>query len=153
MRVTTCFIVTTSFLRTVAARSERDCRIHGVTRLSASLGYIPSNSGGRRCPWLVSVDSGQTVKLTTLALRSPSAAGKDAGKSLCRRIGRVREASGPAVDLDSCGGAGGETVVYTSTSNVVRVTLFPLDDVTEHPFLLKYQGNCHVLLQHWWVDG
>ena len=137
MQVCLCVLsLQTRFPETAATSSGHGCGRHGVAHLSGIHGYIASNGG--LCTWTITVDRGQTIRLTTVAFH-PAASNAD-GERRCYRMGSVLEETGRPIEIQACGGKGGERKVYVSTTHVLRVKVYSHQLAALDPFLLKYEG-------------
>ena len=55
-------------------------------------------------------------------------------------MGSVLEETGRPIEIQACGGKGGERKVYVSTTHLLRVKVYSHQLAALDPFLLKYEG-------------
>lgn len=107
--------------------------------------------GSSKCPWLIEVQSGQTINITLLdfAMEQRGAApgaglgvGSDSfvSQDPCFRYAVVKEAPNPK-PVPVCGGRGRNQLVYSSVTNVVEVHIVSPEVFSRKgQFVLYYEG-------------
>jgi len=137
------------------------CSKVGNAKLTMQSAYIGSvvtaesqtaaSCGSSRCPWVIEVQSGQTINITLydFAMEQRGAApGTSVGASEpfvspdpCFRYAVIKEAPNPKV-VPVCGGHGRTQLVYTSVTNSVEIHIVSPEVFSRKgQFVLYYEGK------------
>lgn len=160
-KVLSCIYGSKLFFFAVESAACQTCAKMGVAKLTLPSAYIgsvvtaesptPNACGSVNCPWLIEVQSGQTINITLFDFAmeqrgSPPGTSVGAGsesfvsKESCFRYANVKELPNPKM-VPVCGGLGRSQLVYSSVTNTVEIHIVSAEVFSRKgQFVFYYEG-------------